>query len=75
MSKAFVDETLELSVSALLNFNDWDSFVSPALEYSLSDQIRLGTGAYLFFPGPERDGEYGAYKDLSCLYVRARYSF
>ena len=75
VSKTFINETLELSLSGLLNFNDLDSFISPAAEYSLSDQIKLSCGACIFIPGSENDGEYGKYKDLSSAYIKAKFNF
>ena len=75
VSKTFINETLELSLSGLLNFNDLDSFISPAAEYSLSDQIKLSCGAYIFIPGSENEGEYGKYKDLSSAYIKAKFNF
>ena len=75
ISKKLLNETLELSFSGLLGLNDFDSFVSPSASYSLSDQITLSAGAYIFLPGPERDGKYGGYKDLSCLAIEGKYSF
>ena len=75
VSKSLVNETLELSFAGLLNFNDFDSMISPSLNYSLSDQISVGGGAYIFLPGPNEDGKYGAYKDLSSIYLNAKFSF
>ena len=75
VSKSLVNETLELSLAGLLNFNDFDSMISPSVTYSLSDQISVGGGAYIFLPGPENDGKYGAYKDLSSFYLNAKFSF
>ena len=75
VSKSLVNETLELSFSGLLGFNDFDSLLSPSVKYSLSDQISLGASAYIFLPGPDRDGKYGAYKDLSSLCLNAKFSF
>lgn len=75
VSKTLFNETLELSFSGLVNFNDLDSFISPAAEYSLSDQIKISCGAYIFLPGPENDGEYGKYKDLSSIYIKAKFNF
>ena len=75
VSKSLVNETLELSFSGLIGFNDFDSLLSPSVKYSLSDQISLGASAYIFLPGPDRDGKYGAYKDLSSLCLNAKFSF
>ena len=75
VSKTFLNETLEASFSGLMNFNEFDSMLKPSVNYSLSDQINLETGAYIFIPGPDEDGKYGAYKDLSSFYLKAKYSF
>ena len=75
ISKTLLNETLELSLSGLLGLNDFDSLISPSIKYSLSDQITLTAGAYIFMPGPERDGKYGQYKDLSCIMIGGKYSF
>ena len=75
ISKSLVNETLELGLSGILGFNDFDSMISPSASYSLSDQISLGAVAYIFIPGPDRDGKYGKYKDLSSLCLKAKFSF
>ena len=75
ISKSILNETLELSLSGLLGFNDFDSMISPSIKYSLSDQISLNAEAYIFLPGPERDGKYGQYKDLSCIMIGGKYDF
>lgn len=75
VSKSVLNETLELSFAGMVNFAAFDSALTFTAEYSLSDQITLGCGVYLFLPGPNEDGEYGAYKDLSCGTVTARFSF
>ena len=75
VSKSLVNETLELSFSGLLGFNDFDSMLSPSVKYSISDQINVGVKAFIFIPGPDRDGKYGAYKDLSSICLNAKYSF
>ncbi len=75
VSKKLLSDTLELSFSGVLGLNDFDSFIKPAVTYSLSDQINLSGGAYIFIPGPDRDGQYGSYKDLSSGYARCKFSF
>ena len=75
ISKTLLNETLELSLSGLLGLNDFDSMISPSINYSLSDQISLNAAAYIFLPGPEREGNYGQYKDLSCIMIGGKYSF
>ena len=75
LSKSLVNETLELSFSGLLGLNDFDSMLSPSVKYRISDQITFGANAYIFIPGPDRDGKYGAYKDLSSFCINAKFSF
>ena len=75
LSKSLVNETLELSFVGLLGLNDFDSMLSPEIKYSISDQINIGLNAFIFIPGPDRDGKYGAYKDLSSICLKAKFSF
>lgn len=75
ISKSLVNETLEISFAGLIGFNDFDSMLSPSVEYSLSDQIKAGLKAFIFIPGPEHDGKYGAYKNLSSICLNAKFSF
>ena len=75
VSKTLLSETLELRFSGLIGFNDFDSAISPAVKYSVSDQITLGLKAFVFIPGPERSGKYGAYKNLSSICINAKFSF
>ena len=74
VSKSLVNETLELGLNALMNFTDFDSLINPTVKYSLSDEIALETGAFIFLPGPQNDGKYGAYKDLSTIYIKVKFS-
>ena len=75
ISKSLVNETLELSFAGIIGLNDFDCMLSPSIKYSLSDQISLDTSAYIFLPGPDHDGQYGAYKDLSTIAINAKFSF
>ena len=75
ISKSLVNETLELSFAGVIGLNDFDSMLSPSVKYSLSDQISLDASAYIFLPGPDHDGQYGAYKDLSTIAINAKFSF
>lgn len=75
ISKSFLNETLELSLSGLIGWNYFDSAISFEAAYSLSDQIGLSAGLFAFIPGPEKNGTYGNYKDLSTIYIKAEYKF
>lgn len=75
VSKSLVNDTLELSFAGVIGLNDFDSMLSPSIKYSLSDQISLDASAYIFLSGPDRDGQYGAYKDLSTIAIKASFKF
>ena len=75
ISKSLVNETLELSLAGVIGLNDFDSMLSPSVKYSLSDQISLDVSAYIFLAGPDRDGQYGAYKDLSTIAINSSFKF
>ena len=74
ISKSLLNETMDLSLAGVVNFNAFDSLINPSLSYSLSDQINLETGAYILLPGPDEDGTYGAYKDYSSIYINVKFS-
>lgn len=74
ISKSLVNETLNFSLSGLIGFNDFDSMLSPSIKYSISDQITVDLKAFFFIPGPDRNGKYGAYKDLSSICLNAKFS-
>lgn len=75
LSKTLLSETLTLTLVGAIGLNDFDSVIKPSVSYSLSDQISLGSSAYIFLPGPEKDGKYGTYKDLSCFCLNASFKF
>ena len=74
ISKSLLNETMDLSLAGVVNFNAFDSLINPSLSYNLSDQINLETGAYILLPGPDEDGTYGAYKDYSTIYINVKFS-
>ena len=75
ISDTLLQETLELSLSAVMNFNDFDSMINPSISYNIVDGLEFSCGAYVFLPGPKADGEYGKYKDLTSVYIKAQYAF
>lgn len=75
VSKTFLQETLELSLSGMMGFNAFDSAVYLQTKYSFTDQLKLSGGCYVFLPGPEKDGTYGAFKNLSAIFIKCQYSF
>jgi len=75
VSRTFLSETLEISVSGLVGLNYFDSACELQGVYSLCDEIKLKAGSYIFLAGPQKDGQYGSFKDLSTIYVKCEYKF
>ncbi len=77
VSKAFFQETLDLSLAWLFGLNDFDSMIKVQAKYSLTDSIALSIGSDLFINGPDKDkkGFYGAYQELSAIWLKAEYNF
>ena len=67
LSKTLFSETLTLSCTGLVRWNDLDGFAGLKAKYSLTDEISLALAFDGYFPGPKSDGTYGKYKDLSCV--------
>ena len=74
VSRSFFSETLTLSLTGALRWNDFDSFVSAKVQYALTDAIALLLAFDGYFPG-KNDGEYGKYKDLSCVRLEGIFRF
>lgn len=74
-SYSMLGGTLSLSLSGIVALNDLDLVVETSAKYSLTDQIKLMLGAYVFSPGPKSDGTYGKYKDISGLVIKGEFNF
>lgn len=77
VSKSFFQETLDLSLAWLFGLNDFDSMIKVQAKYSLTDSMALSLGSDLFINGPDKDkkGFYGAYQELSAIWLKAEYNF
>lgn len=77
VSKAFFQETLDISLAWLFGLNDFDSMIKIQAKYSLTDSMALSLGSDLFINGPDKDkkGFYGAYQELSAIWLKAEYNF
>lgn len=77
VSKAFFQETLDISLAWLFGLNDLDSMIKVQAKYSLTDSMALSLGSDLFINGPDKDkkGFYGAYQELSSVWLKAEYNF
>lgn len=74
VSRSFFSETLTVSFTGALRWNNFDSFVSAKVQYALTDAIALVLAFDGYFPG-KNDGEYGRYKDLSCVRLEGIFRF
>lgn len=74
ISKSLLNDTLELSFTGVVGFNDFDSMISASMKYMLSDQIGISAGTNIFLAGLE-NGTYGNYKDLSSIYINVDYKW
>lgn len=77
VSKAFFQETLDISLAWLFGLNDFDSMIKVQAKYSMTDSMALSLGSDLFINGPDKDkkGFYGTYQELSCVWLKAEYNF
>jgi hypothetical protein len=75
VSRSFLSDTLTLALSGAVNWNDLDSCAELSADYALTDQVTLTLAADGFFPGPDGDGKYGIYKELSNVRLSGVYRF
>jgi hypothetical protein len=75
VSRSFFHDTLSLSASGYLGLNDFDTAAAAEAAWKLSDEVELSLGTDLFFGGIDGGGDYAAYKDISCVWIRGTYRF
>ncbi|MDR3335635.1 MAG: hypothetical protein LBT16_00390 [Treponema sp.] len=75
VARSFFRETLTLSVWYYLDLFDFDSVGSVSAEYALTDAVSLSLGSDFFTGGIDGRGSYGAYRDLSCIWLKGIFRF
>ncbi len=75
ISKNLLQETLQLSWFFMAGLNEFDSCHSVNAEYAVRDDLKIAMGSDLYFPGSDREGNFGQLKDLSSLWVKGVFSF
>ncbi|MBQ9538434.1 MAG: hypothetical protein IJU95_04120 [Treponema sp.] len=77
ISKTFLGGNLEIGLAGMMELNDFSFVIQPSIKYAATDQLSFNLGANFFRPGPDEDepGTYGAYEDLSCVTLGAKFSF
>lgn len=75
VSRKFFRDTLEITSSGYLGLSKYDAYASISASYAFDDHLAIGAGADLFSGGPENDGGYESYEDLSSIYLKGTYQF
>ena len=77
VSKSFLRDTLDLSLTGIMELKHFSGMINPCVKYSVSDQLSVSLDSSFFFRGPDKDnwGEYAAYEDLDCISLKAVFSF
>ena len=75
VEKPFLNETILLSGSFAMDLRYFSTNTELVMEYKLTDSITLSLTGEFYFAGPDKDGEFGSYKDLSCIILKGKYSF
>jgi hypothetical protein len=75
IGRSFFREILSLSAWCYLDLRDFDAALGASAAWALTDSLSLSLGSDIFTGGIEDRGDYGAYKDLSCLWVKGIFRF
>ena len=75
IARSFFRETLNLSAWCYLDLQDFDTAASVSAAFALTGDLELSLGCDLFNGGIDGRGTYGAYKDLSCLWLKGIFRF
>lgn len=74
-SKSFFRDSLNLSAAGLLSLDDFGGYGKLSAGYALDDALTVTVGADLFYGGPDDEGEYETYEELSSVFVQGSYCF
>jgi hypothetical protein len=75
VSRSFLRETLSVSASGSLGLKDFDAAISADVQWAVTDELEFSLGTDFFTGGIDGRGDYAAYTDLSCLWLRGIYRF
>jgi hypothetical protein len=75
IGRSFFRELLSLSAWCYLDLRDFDAAAGASAAWALTDSLSLSLGSDFFTGGIENRGGYGAYKDLSCLWIKGVFRF
>jgi hypothetical protein len=74
LTKLLMNQNLRLSVFAYFSPTDKDSYLRPNVNYKVSDNLSMETGANVFF-GDYPHTFFGQFEDNTNIYTAVRYSF
>jgi hypothetical protein len=75
VGRSFFRELLSLSAWCYLDLQDFDTAAGASAAWALSDSLSLSLGSDFFTGGIDNRGDYEAYRDLSCLWVKGVFRF
>lgn len=75
ISQSLLNQTLELSCSGIISFNNFENVIKPEVSYSLTDSMKLSLIGYFFNKGNNNNISYGQFYDLSSIQVMFSYCF
>jgi hypothetical protein len=75
VSRSFLRGNLSVSASCYLGLNDFDTSGSAGVKWAATDDLEFSLGTDFFTGGAEGRGDYAAYEDLSCVWLRGVYRF
>ena len=75
VEKLLFNEILTLSGTFIVDLRYFSTNTQLVADYKMTDSITLSLIGDFYFEGPDKDGEYGSYKDLSAIRLKAKYSF
>jgi hypothetical protein len=75
IGRSFFRELLSLSAWCYLNLRDFDAAAGASAGWAVTDSLSLSLGSDFFTGGIENPGDYGAYKDLSALWIKGVFRF
>ena len=75
IGRSFFRELLSLSAWCYLDLRDFDAAAGVSAAWALTDSLSLSLGSDFFTGGIENRGDYGAYKDLSALWIKGIFRF
>ncbi|MDR2109946.1 MAG: hypothetical protein LBP32_01420, partial [Spirochaetaceae bacterium] len=75
VSRGLFRETLKVSASFYLGLRDFDTVLGAEAAWAVTDALEFSLGIDCFSGGIDDRGDYAAYEDISCVWLRGVYRF